>query len=1420
MGGGMKMKMIKTIQLFFVLSLFTFGPLLVIGSSDGNEREDEGQDHEIVLMQDQGHFVENMGQWPDEVVLAADTGSAIMAMTISGFILDIGDHSGSGHVIGFHFDLERSVPPTGSKEAGHKTNFIKGNDPEKWVFGASSYSEIIYHDAWDGIDARYYFTSDGTKYDMIMEPGSDPEDIMIEVEGQDSLDIVDDDLVIRLDRNRYMRDTGIVAFYEDDPEETIPVEFVLKGYRSYGFELGEYDRSRTVIIDPLLEYSTYYGGGGVDDNPRMIQDETGDLYIACSTWSYDIQTTPGAYQNESSTWSDLLVLKMDHDLSSLDFVTYFGGDNEDEVGSIDIDESGDIYVSGYTQSTDLPTSENAFQRNITHGDKLNRTWELFVFKMNSSGDSLNYSTYIGSNGSDDHPDIKVDPSGRAIVVASTQCDDFPTTSGAYDNSFNGGKRDIVLFVLDGNGTSLDYSTYIGGSRTDIPNDMELVDGRTVYITGTSNSTDLPISNGAYDNSYDHHDLDINVFVMAFNLSSGDLEVSTYMSIGDGKGIAVDDDLNIYVTGNTICWNFTTTEGSFQPDKGLKTDAFVFKMDPTGSNLIYSTYLGGDLYESGNDIDVNSTGCAFITGYTSSVDYPVTRGSYSMTSGGSSDGYLTTIEPDGSDLIYSTYIGGSNVDMLDAIEVRDENKAIVSGWSYSTSYPVTSGCYQRLKGGVDDLVISVMDCNRIYLVPDPPVNITGSMKNGTVELDWKVPPRDGGLPVLGYNISRKTKYTDYTRIGSTSSLTYVDDQIDVRQTYYYRITSHNSLGTSDDSEEVKVFERDPPIFIEDITPSEGHPGKAVNFKTRVSDNSVIDDVNVLLRIDGGSVKNISMKQLDTDLFSYSLKIEDREQDIDYSMIAIDIKGNSNITAWKEIPVRGENLPVFLEDLTPEEVDAYSSIVFSVDVIDNIEVDFVKVEYWSGDGYHKNRTLAPEDNRYSLVTHATSLPGEHVNYRFIACDINDNWNITDIKTVKVSDISSPVLLDDLTPSQATTGDPFSFRVGVMDAIGVDSVRLSIQHSNGSSSEMMMENMDGYVWEHTITAPDDLEVISYNFILEDISGNARTTDPRSVEVVDNDPPIFVDDTSDASGSTGSLFNFICIAEDNIGVKDVLVHYSTPTDQETTQRMKDENGTFSEEIMIPVDMTGWLRYRFSVIDMAGNRIEVPSVNVLVSDSIDPTMEPVEPIRTYVGEIVHIEIEVTDNIGIERILWSGSGLDHSGDEWTGSFDMDGLVVITIEAFDGSNNSVRIDVEIEVLPIDLDSDLDLIPDLVEIENGLSPYDPLDANEDMDMDGLSNLEEYMIGTSIVRSDSDNDGMPDGWEYQLGMDPLDPTNGDADGDGRTDLEEYISGTDPNVPESTEEISEEEIPGFINIVLVVFLLISIMVLILLIARRKKYH
>jgi len=480
--------------------------------------------------------------------------------------------------------------------------------------------------------------------------------------------------------------------------------YIVKSNGRVAFQIAQYDHDRPLLIDPVLSYSTYLGGGGQDGASGIAIDGTGNVYIAGHTNSCDF---PLANKWNCSGNGGAFVAKLDTSGSTLLFSTYLYGGTIGGTKSpaIAVDSFGNVYLTGGASFPDYFPRFNGLP--ASYGDCL---YDAFVAKLNSTG-SLLYSTCLGgATGSQTFASaIAVDTAGNAYIAGQTESPDFPTTVNAAQRNYGSGVwGDAFVAKLSADGSALLYSTFLGGSGNDAANGIAVDLSGNAYVVGDTVSSDFPVAN-AFQPKKVSSSTQNTAFVSKLNASGSALLYSTFLggtSSDWAEGVAVDSAGNAYVTGHTQSKDFPQVN-ALQPTNAGQEDIFVAKLDPAGAHLLYSTYLGGSGVDRGLAIALDATRAAYITGSTGSRNFPLSN-PFRRSYGGNStdngylagDAFVTKLNPSGSALMYSSYLGGGSDDGGIGIAVSPSGIAYVTGTTYS-GFPTQNALQSQYGGGYSD-----------------------------------------------------------------------------------------------------------------------------------------------------------------------------------------------------------------------------------------------------------------------------------------------------------------------------------------------------------------------------------------------------------------------------------------------------------------------------------------------------------------------------------------------------------------------------------------------------------------------------------------------------------------------------------------------------------------------------------------------
>jgi len=590
-------------------------------------------------------FIENKGQFDKDVAFALHKNAMQVFFTQNSIVLRLnkrnlgqspnytgiqhetvmdeeGENSGANVFMTFE-NASPDVMIEGTDLLSGRYHFIRGNNESQSVSNVSLYGSIRYKGLYPGVDMVVRSGSGQLEYDLILEPGADADSIVVRCEGGEGLQMDE--------TNSLVLHTAVGPFVQPMP----------------------YTYSIDTDGNQEQQLCSY----------RILGEDRFGFHVP--------------------EWNHELALVIDPELV---FGTYLGGDDKDTGISIAVDESGAIFVTGYTYSMDFPTTPGAFDPSS------NNNSDVFVFKLSPDGSELLFSTFIGGSSWDQSWAIITDDSGAPIIAGLTGSPNFPTTLDAYDSSRDG-PQDAFVAKLSPDGSTLLYGTYVGGSDVDSAWDLLLNETGEIYITGSTRSSDFPTTPGAYDTFYGAN---LDAFLVKLSADGSSLVLGTYLGgwYDDyANSLALDTNGNILILGSTYSNNFPVSQNAFDTTLGGDKDGFALKLSADGSNMIFSTFLGGEDDDSGRYMVVDDSGGVIISGTTYSFDFPVTQDAYDTSFNGSSDCFLIKLNSDGTDLVFSTFIGGAGIDGLsEGLALDPMGSVIVAGVTTSLDFPTTPGAY--------------------------------------------------------------------------------------------------------------------------------------------------------------------------------------------------------------------------------------------------------------------------------------------------------------------------------------------------------------------------------------------------------------------------------------------------------------------------------------------------------------------------------------------------------------------------------------------------------------------------------------------------------------------------------------------------------------------------------------------------------
>jgi hypothetical protein len=580
--------------------------------------------------------------------------------------------------------------PHGEAKSESKTRYYLGV-ANTWRT-ASHFERVRYSAIYPGIDLVFLAASNQIEYNFEISPYADPDAIRIRYIGSTGHLTGNGDLEIHAGGATITQLHPIAFENRQGRMHRIACDYRLIGSQEANLRLGAHDPARPLYIDPVLNFSTYLGGSLYDSINAATNDSQGNLYVAGTTGSGSL-TNPSLPPRSSN---DVFVAKF-ASVGTLVSLVYLGGSGLDSGQGIALDPLGNIYVTGMTTSTDFPVTNGAFSTQAPGGG------DAFVAKFSPSFD-LQYSTYLGGPGADSGSAIAVDSSGAVYVAGQTASTDFPVIQGGFETSFQGGLSDCFVSKLNQAGSALVHSTYLGGSALDLCAGIAVDASGNAYVAGTTYSSNFPVVESLQNSLLGT----ATAFVAKINAAGTSLIYSTYLggsNIDNANAIALDSSDAAYVTGDTASFDFPVTPGVVQTGLNGLYNAFVSKLSAAGNTLVYSTLLGGSGSDRGTSIAIDSAGRAIIGGYTTSSNFP-TVDAIQASFQGAVDAFSTVLDPAGANLVFSSYFGGSGVDMGYAVALGPDSQLYLAGTTSSSNFPIAMAIQPALSVAPDAFVLEV------------------------------------------------------------------------------------------------------------------------------------------------------------------------------------------------------------------------------------------------------------------------------------------------------------------------------------------------------------------------------------------------------------------------------------------------------------------------------------------------------------------------------------------------------------------------------------------------------------------------------------------------------------------------------------------------------------------------------------------
>ncbi len=723
----------KAVVFFFAVLIFltSFGPTASGVTNDVSQAGVRSDQFNKAILKMEIPFIKNQGQFqsPDVLFAAASPGTTAW-ITRAGEIVYSLKGSGRGKNKKRDILYESLVDPSsveikGMDQSDTVFNFFFNDNCGRRQVKASAFKSVSFGEVYPGVNLE--ITASGSTVEKIFKiaPHADPAMIRLSVTGAGPLMVTDKGELKVKTRIGDIHMSRPVAFQEEKGvRKSVDISYLAVGSQ-YRFKVGEYDRTKPLVIDPYIA-GTYFGGSSGNDYVNtMATDAQGNVYIAGETDAYDMPVTDSAPEtNLNSTSNDSgFIAKFDPDLTTLLAATYLGGSGYDWITSMAVEsETGNIFVTGVTSSSNFPATEGAYDTTYNLGN------DIFVAKLDQNIETLISATFLGGRSDDGYYDdgfddtddsngqaaIALGPDGSVFVAGFTGSSDFPSTNGACDTTYNG-SFDAFISKFSNDLSELTASSYLGGNQYEWIYSLTLDSSGTLYGVGVTASDNFPVTESAYDTSYNSG---WDLFVVCMDSSLGDIQAATflggsgkdgYMTDGDKRSIAVTSDNEILIAGSTQSSDFPVGPNAYDASYNGNTDGFLVKMNSSLTDLRQGTFLGG----SGSDTIFSleqDRQYVYVCGWAwQSDDFPVTQNAYDTILGGSVDGYLAVLNADLSNLVYASFIGGTGMDMASHVTVKDSGSVYVAGGTFSDDFPVSASAYDlTANGGGNDAFVSRFD----------------------------------------------------------------------------------------------------------------------------------------------------------------------------------------------------------------------------------------------------------------------------------------------------------------------------------------------------------------------------------------------------------------------------------------------------------------------------------------------------------------------------------------------------------------------------------------------------------------------------------------------------------------------------------------------------------------------------------------
>jgi len=653
------------------------------------------------------NWEENSGMYPENILFSTNTfGGKVLISKKGEVIYNIKTP------VTEVFNTNNILPENISQA---KVNYFIGNDKNNWQTNVNTYNTINFNEVWQGIDLEINAYASNIEKLFFVKPNADISNISIPILNSDELYVSETgELEIYTEKGKFSF-TKPIAYQNINGERNyIDINYSITE-NSYSFELGNYDNSQLLVIDPLIA-STYIGG---DCNDRLLDikiDDENNIYVAGKTQSSDFPITAGAYDETHNSPNcgtynpDFFISKFSPDLSTLYYSTFIGGSGP-EGGSpndagveLAINPEGNIVIVGYSQSDNYPVTASAYDQTYNQGK------DGVISILNPELSELIASTYIGGSGDDYIISLVIDDNNDIYTTGLSSSNNYPTTSGAYQEDLSDDIGNGVITKISADLSTLLFSTYVGATEGYSSfTAINFIPNGNIIVGGFTYSSSFPVTSNVINQEYSGGG-DITLSILNTELS--ELLISTYIGGTNRESIseiANHTNGSIYITGTAQSSDFPVTPTAFQTILNGGMDMYVCKLNPDLTTIEAATFVGGDFLENSRDIEFDSEGNVFLSGMSQSTDFPMPddiipyQDTIYYDGGGTnySDAAITKLNPELTELLAATYIGGERGDTGWALAVDNEDNVIIGGGSVSQYFPVTNKAFQTTYYGTPD-----------------------------------------------------------------------------------------------------------------------------------------------------------------------------------------------------------------------------------------------------------------------------------------------------------------------------------------------------------------------------------------------------------------------------------------------------------------------------------------------------------------------------------------------------------------------------------------------------------------------------------------------------------------------------------------------------------------------------------------------